>query len=164
MEWALRQLSLGALKSNWNVLRTADASTLISTWYFGEEETIGVIGQLSHISFVNFGGAASVNFSIQRNTPGIPQRTSSKLSRVSLDTLQSMSPSVGLNLGWDCWLRGIHATGFLSAAELDVYTRVLHYQALTSQTCWARSSVNGVQAWDMSVRYSSTPQPTANDE
>ena len=163
MEWASRLLLLGALRSNWNVLRIPASSILISTWSFGEEETVGVIGQLSHTSFVKYGGGAVVNFSVQRNTTGLPQRMSSKLSAQSLDTLQSMSASAPVNLGWECWLTGIQETGFLSDAELGSYTRALPYQGRTCQRLWARSSVDGIQAWDTSILFTYNHPPMEND-
>jgi len=164
MEWASRLLSLGALKSNWNVLRTPESSILISTWSFGGEETVGVLGQLKHTSFVKYGGGAVVNFSVQRNTIGLPQRMSNKLSALSLDTLLNMSASVPVNLGWECWLTGIPETGFLSVAELEFYTRALPYQGSTCQRLWARSSVGGIQAWDTSILFTYNPPPMENGE
>lgn len=164
MEWALRLLSLGALNCNWNVLRTQETSILTSTWCFEGVETLGVLGRLSHTSFVRYGEDAVVNFYVQRNTTGKRLKTYSKSSGRLLGILQSTSVNALVSLGQECYLGGIQETGFLSAKELELCTSPTHSQGNTYQRCWTKSSVNGVLVWDTSIVSTSNPPPMESDE
>lgn len=159
-----RHLSLAALNCNWSVIRTPESSILTCTWFFGDGETIGLVGQFSHLNIGKSGVDVWTNTFLQRYMTGMPVKMFSASSVVSLGTWQSMSASALANLNHDCYLYGIQATGFLSEEELGNFMKVCHSAEIGLRPLWTRQSEAGVLVMDMLTLSSSSPLHTEKGE
>lgn len=163
MERELRVLWLDALNCNWSVTRTVECSILTCTWFFADERIVGLTGLLSHINLGKFGGDVSVNFWVGECMIGEQVKIFSRSENRSLATLRSMSASAPLKLNQEFSLHGIHQTGFLSAEELGVFTKLCASLDTTSRLLSTISYEAGTQILGTLIEFQSTLNCTVND-
>lgn len=157
-------LWLDALNCNWNGTRTRAIATLTCTWFFADDEIITLIGALSLINFARFSGDAVADFWIREGTIGEHQRMFQPCEKVSLATLQNISPNAPLNIGEDYQIYGIPGTGLFWGEDLEGFTKQCRTVGSNWELIWTSSSEAGRLVGATSVRLSSLPLPWGNGE